>query len=120
MRSMRSRAGQVRGALADVVGRHVAADVVEGVDRLARPVGVAKLLLGQQQHPAALPPALAQELVALPVGGDAEERQGHLGQYSQGSGIRDPGSGGSGFGSSAKAYLNLQLSPEPLTPGPCL
>ena len=68
---------EVRGALADVVERHVAAEVIESVDRVTRPVGVAQLLFGEQQHAAPLPPALAQELVALAVGRDAEEGQRH-------------------------------------------
>ena len=78
MRSIRSRAREVRGAVPDVRRRHVAADVEELVDRLARPVGVAQLLLGQQQHAAALPPAFAEELVSLEEGRDAEDRQTHL------------------------------------------
>ena len=75
-------ARQVRGTLADVVERHVPTDVVERVDGVARPVGVSELLLGQEQHPAPLPPAFAQELVTLPVGGDAEEGQGHGGGWA--------------------------------------
>ena len=70
-------AREVRGSLANVVVGHVAPDVEELVDRLARPVGLAQLLLGEQQHPAALPLALPQELVTLEVGGDAEQRQRH-------------------------------------------
>ena len=68
---------QVRGTLADVIERHVPTDVVERVDGVSRPVGVPELLLGQQQHPASLPPAFAQELITLPVSGDAEKGQGH-------------------------------------------
>ena len=70
-------AGDVRRALADVLGRHVAAEVVELVHGVARPVGIAQLLLGQEQHAASLPAALAQELVAFAVGRDAEDRQRH-------------------------------------------
>jgi hypothetical protein len=64
-------------ALADVLGGHVAAEVVELVHGLARPVGIAELLLGEEQHAAALPAALAQEFVAFSVGCDAEDRQRH-------------------------------------------
>jgi hypothetical protein len=68
-------AGQVCGARSDVVLRHAAADVVELVDRVSRPVAVAELLLGQEQHPRALAPAFLQELVALAVRRDAEDRE---------------------------------------------
>ena len=47
-------AREVRGAGADVLRGHVAANVVEGVDGVARPVGVAQLLLGEEQDPASL------------------------------------------------------------------
>ena len=66
---------QEGGALADVLERHVAAHVEELVDRLAGPVRVAQLLFGQEQDTAPLPPAFAEEVVALAIGGDAEERE---------------------------------------------
>ena len=74
-------AGEERRALADVGGGHVAVDVVERVDGVARPVGVAQLLLGQEQHAAALAAALAQELVPLVVGRDAQHGQGHVRRF---------------------------------------
>ena len=100
-------AGQVRGALADVVERHVAAEVVERVDRLARPVGVAELLFGEEQHPAPLALALAQELVTLAVGRDAEQGQGHGDSI-----VRDQGAGVQGSGGNPR----LQVLPDPLDP----
>ena len=74
IRSMRLRLRDVGGALADVCVGHVAAQVEELVDRLARPVGLAQLLLGQEQDAAALPVALSQEFITLAVGGDAGVR----------------------------------------------
>ena len=49
---------------------------VEGVvETLARPVGIAQFLRRQQNHAAALALALAHELLALFVGGNAEESE---------------------------------------------
>ena len=106
-------AGEVRGALADVVERHVAADVVERVDRVARPVGVAQLLLGQEQHAAPLALALAQELVTLAVGRDAEQGQGHGDSIVRR--IRDAGDRRDQW---PRANPTLQICPDPLIPDP--
>src|SRR5262249_55433815 len=70
-------AREERRALADVRLGHVAAHVEELVDRFTRPVGVAELLLGQQQHAAALPSAFAQEFVALAIRREAQNRERH-------------------------------------------
>ena len=64
------RSGEKCCALANVIGRHVAADVIEGVDRVARPVRVLEFLVGQQQHTAALAIAFLEELVPFAVGRD--------------------------------------------------
>jgi hypothetical protein len=69
--------GEKRRALADVGDRHPPVDVIERVDRFAGPVGVAQLVLCQQQHAAALPAAFAQELVPFAVGRHAEQGQRH-------------------------------------------
>ena len=116
-------AGQVRGALADVVERHVAPEVVERVDRLARPIGVAELLFGQEQHAAPLPLALAQELVALAVGRDAEQGQGHGDSIvrGRGSGIGDRRDRGQAIRVRDRPDPRIRRPiPEPLTPDPRL
>src|SRR5262249_21652885 len=68
-------AREERGALADVALRHLAAHIVEGVDRLARPVGVAQALFGQQEDAASLALALAQEFIPFLIGRNAQERR---------------------------------------------
>ena len=70
-------AREMRGAEPDVCHRHVAADVKELVHRFARPVRLAQLLVGQQQHATALAAAFAQELLSLEEGRDAEDGYRH-------------------------------------------
>jgi hypothetical protein len=48
---------------------------VNFVDDVARPIRVRQLLVREQQHGAAGPPAFAQEGLALEVGGNAQNRQ---------------------------------------------
>ena len=72
-------AGDMSDALADILRPHLTRDVVELVDRLAWPVGVPKLFVGQQKHAATLAIAFTNELVAFSVCGDAEDRQRHNG-----------------------------------------
>lgn len=69
--------GHERRALPNVGLGHVAMNVVERVDGVARPVGLAQLLVGQEQDAATQPAALSQKLVPLAVGRDAQQRQGH-------------------------------------------
>ena len=66
---------QMRRPLADVRMRHFAPNVEKGVDRIPRPVRIAKLLLSEEEHPATLPATLAQELVPFEVRGNAQHRQ---------------------------------------------
>ena len=70
-------AREVRSPEPDVGRGHVAPDEKELVDRLAGPIRIAQLLVGQEQHAAALAPALAEELLSLEEGRDAEEGHRH-------------------------------------------
>ena len=69
--------GQVGRAATDVFVRHPSPDEKELVDSLTWPIRVPQFFLGEQQHPASLPMALTQELVALEVGRYAEQGQRH-------------------------------------------
>ena len=76
-------ARQMRDRLHNVGDGNLFRKIVGLVEAFARPVGVAQFLRRQQEHTASLPLALAQEFLALFVGGDAKQRQrprvGHLG-----------------------------------------
>ena len=72
---MLPRARDVADALQQVLAADVARHEEELLDRLARPLGIPQLVGGQQEHAVPLPVALAQELVTLLEGGDAQQRQ---------------------------------------------
>ena len=100
-------AGNVAHALHQVLAANLPRDVIGVVDRLPRPVRIAQLVERQQQDPAALRLALADEGLALLVSRDAQDGQrtsvGHgvlLGMTAAGrisraisDGTRDPGFG---------------------------
>ena len=69
------RARDVADALQQVLAPDVARDVEELLDRLARPLRIAQLVGRQQQHAVPFPMALAQELVTLLEGRDAQQGQ---------------------------------------------
>ena len=70
-------AGEMGRARPDVLVGHLAADVVEPVDGVAGPVGVAEFFFGEEQHAAPLTVTLVEEVAPLVVGRNAQHRQRH-------------------------------------------